>query len=100
MRSSIDAQSWASVPPEPAWMSMKQLLASTGLENLRRNSSPPPPLSRFPTSPHTPPSKPTRLWHQKGATIREITFEVCDQYTLQADAFARAILDNTPVPTP
>src|SRR5688572_30792107 len=39
MRSSIEAQSCASVPPEPAWMSTKQLLRSSGLENMRRNSS-------------------------------------------------------------
>ena len=38
MRSSIAAQSCASVPPEPAWMSMKQLFGSSGLENMRRNS--------------------------------------------------------------
>jgi predicted dehydrogenase len=25
-------------------------------------------------------------------------FEICDHYTLQGDAFARAVLDNTPVP--
>ncbi len=39
MRSSIDAQSCASVPPAPAWMSMKQLFGSSGLENMRRDSS-------------------------------------------------------------
>jgi hypothetical protein len=33
------AQSQASVPPAPAWMSMKQLLGSAGLLNMRRNSS-------------------------------------------------------------
>src|SRR5258708_3492381 len=38
MRSSICAQSWASVPPDPDWMSMKQLLGSSGSENMRRNS--------------------------------------------------------------
>ena len=30
----------------------------------------------------------------------EIRFDVCNQYTLQADAFARSILEDTPVPTP
>ena len=39
LRSSMDAQSQASVPPAPAWMSMKQLLGSAGLLNMRRNSS-------------------------------------------------------------
>src|SRR6185369_10229096 len=38
MRISIDAQSCASVPPLPAWMSMKQLAGSSGLLNMRRNS--------------------------------------------------------------
>src|SRR5262245_59022546 len=38
MRSSICAQSCASVPPDPDWMSMKQLFGSSGLENMRRNS--------------------------------------------------------------
>ena len=38
MRSSIDAQSCASVPPEPDWMSRKQLFGSIGCENMRRNS--------------------------------------------------------------
>ena len=38
MRSSICVQSWASVPPWPALMSMKQLLGSSGSLNMRRNS--------------------------------------------------------------
>ena len=38
-RSSMLAQSQASVPPAPAWMSMKQLPGSAGLLNMRRNSS-------------------------------------------------------------
>src|SRR5213592_2831450 len=37
-RSSMLAQSQASVPPAPAWMSRKQLLGSAGLLNMRRNS--------------------------------------------------------------
>lgn len=41
-----------------------------------------------------------RLWHQRGSLVTEIFCEISDQYTLQADAFARAILDDTPVPTP
>src|SRR5688572_5346442 len=32
------AQSCASVPPDPAWISRKQLLGSIGFENMRRNS--------------------------------------------------------------
>jgi hypothetical protein len=38
-RSSMLAQSQASVPPAPAWMSMKQFSGSAGLLNMRRNSS-------------------------------------------------------------
>ena len=49
---------------------------------------------------NTPPDRPCRLWHQRGATVEEVVFEPCDQYALQGDAFARAILDDTPVPTP
>ncbi len=49
---------------------------------------------------NAPPDRACRLWHQRGGNITEITFPVCDQYTLQGDLFARAILDDTPVPTP
>src|SRR5438046_1330453 len=47
MRSSICAQSCASVPPEPDWMSMKQLFGSRGSENMRRNSRSPTSFSSF-----------------------------------------------------
>jgi predicted dehydrogenase len=52
---------------------------------------------------NAPPDRPCRIWLQTGpepGPTEEIFFDVCDQYTLQADAFARAILDDTPVPTP
>jgi predicted dehydrogenase len=53
---------------------------------------------------NAPPDRPCRLWRQvgtkPGTPIEELTFDVCDQYTLQADAFARAILDDSAVPTP
>jgi predicted dehydrogenase len=53
---------------------------------------------------NAPPDKPCRAWltigTKPGTPIEELTFDTCDQYTLQADAFARAILDDTPVPTP
>jgi predicted dehydrogenase len=32
--------------------------------------------------------------------MEEITFEICDQYTIQGDLFSKAILDDTEVPTP
>jgi predicted dehydrogenase len=37
--------------------------------------------------------------HSKTGT-EEIIFDAVDQYTLQADAFAKAVLENIPVPTP
>jgi predicted dehydrogenase len=53
---------------------------------------------------NAPPDRPCRAWVQigtkAGTPIEEIRFDVCDQYTLQADAFGRAILEDTPVPTP
>jgi predicted dehydrogenase len=43
---------------------------------------------------------PARLWHQRDAVVEEILTEPANQFTLQADAFALAVLDDTPVPTP
>ncbi|HEY8512994.1 MAG TPA: Gfo/Idh/MocA family oxidoreductase [Cyclobacteriaceae bacterium] len=48
---------------------------------------------------NAPPDKPTRLWLHDQSGTNTITFDICDQYTIQADAFARAVLDDTPVPT-
>ncbi len=48
--------------------------------------------------------RPSRIWVQTdvppAVQVEEITFDICDMYTIQADAFARAILDDTSVPTP
>lgn len=49
---------------------------------------------------NAPPDKPTRMWHQQGDKIEEITFDICDQYTIEFDLFSLAVLDDTPVPTP
>jgi predicted dehydrogenase len=54
---------------------------------------------------NAPPDKPTRLFIDDGSDlagggIQVETFPVCDQYTIQGDAFSRAILDNTEVPVP
>jgi predicted dehydrogenase len=49
---------------------------------------------------NAPRDRPCRMWHQHGATIDEIMLETCDQYTVQGDLFAQAILNDTPVPTP
>jgi predicted dehydrogenase len=49
---------------------------------------------------NAPPDRPCRLWHQYKDGLEEIEFEVCDQYTIQADLFSQAVLNDTPVPTP
>jgi predicted dehydrogenase len=53
---------------------------------------------------NAPPDRPCRVWLQSsgplGDNVEEIQLEVCNQYTLQADAFARSVLDDQPVPTP
>jgi predicted dehydrogenase len=41
-----------------------------------------------------------RIWHQRGAKVEEIVFDVVDQYGLQGDLFSLAVLNDTPVPTP
>ncbi len=45
-------------------------------------------------------NKPSKIFLYHGNKREEIIFEPCDQYTLQADLFALAIIDNTDVPTP
>ena len=47
---------------------------------------------------NAPPDRETKIFVRTGATERTETFPICDQYTLQGDAFARAILGNTEVP--
>ena len=54
---------------------------------------------------NTAPDRPTRLFIDTGIDlfgggIITETFPACDVYTLQGDAFSRAILDNTEVPVP
>ena len=49
---------------------------------------------------NAPPDQPCRIWYQSGSGTEDIQFEVCDQYTVQGDLFAKAILDDTPVPIP
>jgi len=52
---------------------------------------------------NAPPDRPARLFVDdggdlSGSAIITETFPVCNQYTLQGDAFSRAVLDNTEVP--
>jgi predicted dehydrogenase len=54
---------------------------------------------------NAPNDRPTRLFVDSGSDlfgggIATETFPVCDQYTLQGDAFSRAILDDAEVPVP
>ncbi len=49
---------------------------------------------------NAPPDRPSRIWLQTASGIEEITFDVCDQYTIQADLFSLAVINDTPVPTP
>jgi predicted dehydrogenase len=49
---------------------------------------------------NAPPDRACRLWVQTPSGTREETFEVCDQYTIQGDLFAQAVLEDGPVPTP
>jgi predicted dehydrogenase len=52
---------------------------------------------------NAPPDRPTRLFIDDGSDLSGAgmvteTFPVADQYTLQGDAFSRAILEGTPLP--
>jgi len=49
---------------------------------------------------NAPPDRACRLWHETSAGAEEITFDICDQYTVQADLFSLAVINDTPVPTP
>ncbi len=49
---------------------------------------------------NAPPDKETKLWLHSKTGIEEMAFDVVDQYTLEADRFAKAILDDKTVPTP
>lgn len=53
---------------------------------------------------NSPPSRPSRLWVDTGdlfgAGRQEESIPPCDQYTLQADAFCRAVLGQGQVPVP
>ncbi len=49
---------------------------------------------------NAPSDRPCRIWHQRGVNIKEIVFDVSDQYTIQGDLFSQAVLNDTEVPTP
>ncbi len=41
-----------------------------------------------------------KIWLNKEGIKEQIEFDICDQYTIQADLFSMAIIQNTEVPTP
>ena len=49
---------------------------------------------------NAPPDQPCRMWCQTQDQTEEISFPICDQYTIQGDLFSMAILNDTDVPTP
>jgi predicted dehydrogenase len=54
---------------------------------------------------NAPADRPTRLFIDDsgdlfGGGITTETFPVCDQYTLEGDAFSKAVLEDTEVPVP
>lgn len=49
---------------------------------------------------NAPPDRPCRLWHQHDGATEEIVLGAADQYAIQGDLFSRAVIDDTPVPTP
>lgn len=49
--------------------------------------------------PFNPPNnKRSRIWLTKDEVVTEIEFEICNQYTLQADAFSLTIIEDKPTP--
>jgi predicted dehydrogenase len=46
------------------------------------------------------PDQACKIRHQRGQDIAELTVAAVDQYTVQADLFALAVLEDGPVPTP
>lgn len=49
---------------------------------------------------NAPTDKETRIWLQAGDQNEEKVLPLCDQYTLQGDAFSQAVLSDSAVPTP
>jgi predicted dehydrogenase len=49
---------------------------------------------------NAPPDADMRLALERDGDVEEIDIPAADQYAIQGDLFARAILDDTPVPTP
>jgi predicted dehydrogenase len=54
----------------------------------------------FPTPFIVPNDRPTKLIHYRGTDAKEISFDICNQYTIQADLFSKAIIDGAAQPAP
>ena len=48
---------------------------------------------------NAPPNRECRLWHDHQGNRDEVVLPACDQYTVQGDDFARAVLEDGPVET-
>ena len=48
---------------------------------------------------NAPPDLPTRIYLEKAGVIKEIVFDIADQYSLQAELVSLAIINSTEVPT-
>ena len=49
---------------------------------------------------NAPTDRPCKLRLTADGDTEEVTFETANQYTLQGDAFSKAVLEDTAVPTP
>lgn len=49
---------------------------------------------------NAPPDRPCVMYHQRGQEVTRIELAVCNQYTIQGDLFAQAVLEDMDVPTP
>jgi len=49
---------------------------------------------------NAPPDKKCRTFILNDKDIKEVAFDICDQYTIECELFSNAILNNTDVPTP
>lgn len=47
---------------------------------------------------NAPPDKPTQVFYEAGAGVQTETFAVCDQYTIEGEAFSAAVRGAGPVP--
>ena len=48
---------------------------------------------------NAPPDKSAKIWFHTKTGTEEIVFDLVDQYSMEADAFAESVLNNKDVPT-